>query len=63
MPELRLRCRLITPMFMAGADGKTPELRPSEIKGMMRWWWRAIKAENNIDKFEKRRSRNLWGDG
>lgn len=50
MDKLTLKCRVITPMFMAGADGRTPELRPSEFKGMMRWWWRAIKAKDDILK-------------
>jgi len=53
MGLLKLKCRLITPMFMAGADGRTPELRPSEFKGMMRWWWRAIKAEDDIERIKK----------
>jgi len=30
-----------------------PELRPSEFKGMMRFWWRAIKADNDIKKLAK----------
>jgi len=42
----------ITPLFMSGADGKTSELRPSAFKGMMRFWWRAVRAESNIE--------NLW---
>jgi len=43
-------CEVITPMFLAGADGKTPELRVPSVKGMMRYWWRAIRAESNIEK-------------
>jgi len=42
----------ITPLFMSGADGKTLELRPSAFKGMMRFWWRAVRADSNIE--------NLW---
>jgi CRISPR-associated protein Cmr1 len=38
-------------MFLAGADGKTPELRAPSIKGALRFWWRALNAnlvtENN----------------
>lgn len=29
-------------MFMAGADGITPELRAPSIKGALRFWWRAM---------------------
>lgn len=35
MEEVTLKCEVITPMFMTGADGKTPELRPSEFKGII----------------------------
>ncbi|MFB6088394.1 MAG: type III-B CRISPR module RAMP protein Cmr1 [Candidatus Aenigmatarchaeota archaeon] len=35
-------CKIITPMFMSGPDGKTLELRPPSFKGMMRFWWRSI---------------------
>jgi CRISPR-associated protein Cmr1 len=35
-------CETITPMFLRGADGRTPELRAPSIKGAMRYWWRAI---------------------
>jgi CRISPR-associated protein Cmr1 len=50
-------------MFMAGADGKTPELRPSEFKGMMRFWWRAIKAEDNIKKLSEEEAKIFGGTG
>jgi CRISPR-associated protein Cmr1 len=29
-------------MFLSGADGQTPELRPPSIKGALRFWWRAM---------------------
>lgn len=35
-------CETITPMFLRGPDGRTPELRAPSIKGAMRYWWRAI---------------------
>ncbi len=63
MYSLTLKCNLIPPMFMAGADNKTPELRPSEFKGMMRWWWRAIKAEDNIEKLRKEEAQIFGGTG
>jgi CRISPR-associated protein Cmr1 len=59
--ELRLECKIITPMFMAGADGRTPELRSSEFKGMMRWWWRAIKAEDDIGTLREKEAEIFGG--
>lgn len=44
MGTLNFNCRTVTPMFMAGADGKTAELRPPSIKGILRFWWRAMHA-------------------
>ncbi len=44
MRSITFECETITPMFLARADGKTPELRPPSIKGLMRFWWRAMNA-------------------
>lgn len=41
MNRIVFELQTITPMFMAGADGATFELRPPSIKGAMRFWWRA----------------------
>lgn len=40
--SITFTCEVITPMFLHGADGKTPELRAPSIKGALRFWWRAI---------------------
>lgn len=45
METITFTCKVITPMFLAGADGKTPELRAPSIKGAMRFWWRAFRAD------------------
>ena len=42
MEKLTLKCEIVTPLLMHGADGKTPELREQSFKGIMRFWWRAI---------------------
>ncbi len=42
MQSITFECEVITPMFLAGADGITPELRPPSIKGALRFWWRAL---------------------
>lgn len=41
MKKIDIKCKTITPMFSAGADGKSFELRPPTIKGLLRFWWRA----------------------
>jgi len=42
MQTITFTCETITPMFLSGADGTTPELRPPSIKGALRFWWRAM---------------------
>lgn len=42
MQSITFECEVITPMFLAGADGATPELRAPSIKGALRFWWRAL---------------------
>lgn len=35
--KIIFECEVVTPMFLAGADGKTPELRAPSIKGAIRF--------------------------
>lgn len=63
MQPVRIRLELITPLFMAGADGKTPELRPPSIKGMMRFWWRAVKGIDDSGKMQKEEEKVFGGTG
>ena len=41
MNPIIFNLKSITPTFLAGVDGKSFELRPSSVKGLMRFWWRA----------------------
>lgn len=63
MHKVKLQCKVITPLFLAGADGKTPELRPPSFKGMMRFWWRAIRAEENLDSLRAEEEKIFGGAG
>lgn len=51
MKTITFTCRVLTPMFLGGADPNRVELRPPSIKAAMRFWWRAINADkvNNGD--------------
>lgn len=42
MKKYAFTCEVITPLVMFGIDGTTPELRPPSIKGVLRFWWRAM---------------------
>lgn len=41
-------------MFLAGYDGTTPELRSPSIKGMMRFWWRALNGYLSLYELKKK---------
>lgn len=53
MQSITFTCEVITPMFLAGADGTNPELRPASIKGALRFWWRAMNGHLPIDEMRK----------
>lgn len=51
-----LECEVVTPLFLGGADRKSVELRTASIKGILRFWWRAIYGSDDLDKMKKRES-------
>jgi len=42
---LNFELKAVTPIFMHGADQGRVEIRAASIKGLMKWWFRAL-AEN-----------------
>jgi len=56
MKSITFECETITPMFLAGADGQTPELRPPSIKGALRFWWRAMNGHLSLAELKKNES-------
>jgi CRISPR-associated protein Cmr1 len=44
--KISFEIETITPMFLAGADQSKAELRAASIKGLLRFWWRALQAES-----------------
>jgi len=63
MKQITFHCRVLTPMFIAGADGVTPELRAPSLKGAMRYWWRAVQAEGDLDRLKKTEAGIFGGVG
>ncbi len=54
MNIIKFECETVTPMFLAGADGKTQELRAPSIKGLMRFWWRAMNGHLDLEKLKEK---------
>ncbi len=42
MKSINFTVKTITPTLMGGGFGQNDDIRPSEIKGMMRYWFRAV---------------------
>ncbi len=63
MEKVSFTCETITPMFLAGADSRTPELRPPSIKGAMRFWWRALHGHLSLKELKEKESRIFGGTG
>ncbi len=61
MEEQTFKCEIVTPLFLGGADQVKAELRPASIKGMLRFWWRALYGTNDLDTMRKRES-ELFGN-
>ncbi len=53
MPTTTFKLKVLTPMFMGGADPQgEPELRAASIRGAMRFWFRAMAATVTDDPRE-----------
>lgn len=63
MRQVAFNCRTITPMFLADADNRTPELRPPSIKGAMRFWWRAVQRFASPDDLKKKEAELFGSSG
>lgn len=63
MEKIIFQCETITPMFLAGADGKTPELRPPSIKAALRFWWRAMNGHLSLAELKEKEAGIFGGSG
>lgn len=54
-------CHIVTPMFMGGADHLKAELRASAIKGVLRFWWRALKGALPLDELRDKEGQLFGG--
>jgi CRISPR-associated protein Cmr1 len=64
MKELKVRFRIVTPLFMSGLDRFEAELRAPSIKGVLRFWWRAMALGRlvSVDKVREDETR-IFGSG
>jgi len=57
LKRITFEIETITPMFLAGADQGRAELRAASIKGLLRFWWRALQAESDINELRKKEAK------
>lgn len=63
--EFQSTLELITPAFLAGADQQHPadcDLRPSTLRGQLRWWWRTMHAGFVDVPTLRALEAAIWGD-
>lgn len=63
MNIITFECEIVTPMFISGADGRTLELRPPSIKGLMRFWWRAMNGYLSLEDLKEEEAKIFGGSG
>lgn len=44
--------KVVTPLFLGGADPKKAEIRAPSFKGMLRFWWRALNPQLAVKGFK-----------
>jgi CRISPR-associated protein Cmr1 len=63
MYEATFDLETITPLFLSGNDHTIPELRPPSFKGMMRFWWRAMRSDDDIQRLAVDEAKIFGGTG
>lgn len=61
MYKKEFKCELLTPTFNYGSDSKKPELRAPSLKGVLRFWWRAIHPNLNVQELQKQEEKLFGG--
>lgn len=50
--EIKLTCKIITPVFGGGVDPKKPDevtpVRATALRGLLRFWWRVTSSEESV---------------
>jgi len=52
-----MKCEIVTPLLMHGANKNIAELRAPSIKGVMRFWWRAVHGNLSLDKLREQEAK------
>ena len=53
MQKVIFECKVITPIICFGINQNEPELRVPSLRGVMRYWWRAIHADLSLEQLRE----------
>ncbi|TVM02763.1 MAG: type III-B CRISPR module RAMP protein Cmr1 [Candidatus Brocadia sp. WS118] len=63
MHKITFECEAITPIFLAGAIPGKVDLRPPSLKGLLRFWWRAMNGYRDRDELKRDEAEIFGGSG
>jgi len=65
MAQLEFTLRVVSPMFLNGADTRQPEMRAASVRGQLRYWLRAILGAqtDDLDRIWERESAAFGSTG
>ncbi len=53
MQFITIALEVLTPAFVSGADQEKVEIRSATIRGLLRFWWRAVRAEHRVERLAR----------
>lgn len=53
MQSVRYTCKVLTPMFLHGENGRVVQLGATPFKSAMRFWWRSLQTEDGVELLSK----------
>jgi CRISPR-associated protein Cmr1 len=61
--QFEITYKVVTPLFCGGARGDVAEVRVPSVKGVLRWWWRALAWSRHGDDLDELHGReaSLFG--
>src|ERR1035441_3740752 len=60
--EWKRSIELLTPTFCRGAYQDTPEIRAPSIRGVVRWWFRALYGPADAGSNQRQGWQNVWNE-
>lgn len=63
MKKTSFKLETLTPILCSGANNKKPEIRPSSFKGLIRYWYRAALAKDDLTDLHREENSLMGSTG